>query len=119
MADRLVIQEDRGYFWIQWQLEDGELGACLGESPSDGTGKPPKDRGNWEHWVANKTLRDLGARRSSRGSSSSECFTFDERKEALDALRAVKQAMKSALPMPDWAVKAAAAGWTPPKGWKP
>lgn len=27
--------------------------------------------------------------------------------------------VKSSNPSPDWAVKAHAAGWTPPKGWKP
>jgi hypothetical protein len=35
------------------------------------------------------------------------------------ALRVAKEVLKAKKPLPDWALKATAAGWKPPAGWKP
>jgi hypothetical protein len=47
-------------------------------------------------------------------------FVFDSRADAKKAIAAARLAIKSLeRPMPDWATRALAAGWKPPKGWKP
>lgn len=53
-------------------------------------------------------------------------FMADSLQLAKEMLRVAKAATKKArheydsdVPYPDWAVRAAAAGWKPPKGWKP
>jgi hypothetical protein len=47
-------------------------------------------------------------------------FVFGSQSSALKALRAARAALKNlGAPMPEWALKATAAGWKPPKGWKP
>jgi hypothetical protein len=53
-------------------------------------------------------------------------YEFDESKTCKKFLAAMKAALKAAqseydsnVPWPEWAKQAEAAGWKPPKGWKP
>ena len=118
MADRLIIYAANNYFfYLQWEvrLEDGEidLGAILCESAEDGLGEPPADRGNWEHWIACKTVRELeGVVIDDRGAA------FETQAQAKKALQAVKFALTQDRPLPEWAKTAIAEGWKAPKGWK-
>lgn len=115
MADRLVVSDESGgEYYLQWFIaETGDLGGYLGQSDDEGTGNPPHDRAEWDGWAASHALRAMGAKNGRWG------FVWHSRKEAEAALRVAKQAMKADRPMPDWAVKAAAEGWKPPKGWRP
>jgi hypothetical protein len=57
-----------------------------------------------------------------REHSSSRILHFEGRAEAQKALRIARAALKAFRenkPWPEWALKAQAAGWKPPKGWSP
>lgn len=114
MADKLVVVERYSRYHIQWELDDGDdMGATLCESSGDGIGPAPTNRDDWLHWIACKTVRELpGFSKSANGAM------FDTEKEARNALRIVKEAMKQDRQMPDWAKQALENGWKPPKGWK-
>jgi hypothetical protein len=115
MADRLIVEEERRHTCrIVWELDDGEeTGGTLCQSESDGKGDPPKDRGDWEHWMASKVVREMP-------STKYDSFGayWDDFKQAKAALAVVNEALKQERPMPEWAKTALEAGWKPPKGWK-
>lgn len=114
MADKLVVVEERYKYRIQWELDDGDdMGAYLCQDNTDGVGDPPKDRNDWEQWVASH------AARASEGVSFDHIGAlWESEKLARAALRVAKEALKQERPLPDWAQKALEAGWKPPKGWK-
>ena len=102
-----------GDSYLAWFC-DGEEGGIIGDDPKSGTGPEPTDRDDWETWIAAKLARESGAERDSRG------FHWPSAKAAAAVLRLIKAAWKNrTTPLPDWAQKALAAGWKPPKGWKP
>jgi len=116
MADdsRLDIDEGSGGYNIGWYFPgDGEFGAYLGD---DITSKKPNpdNQDEWENWAATLAVKEAfpDARRGLQG------FEFETMKDAKAALRIAKEATKQNRPMPEWATKALAAGWTAPKGWK-
>lgn len=112
-------------YYIAW-IFDGDEGGILGdETYTDvdlAKAAAKSDDDSWQHIkatiTASKTER-VDRRRVHRAMST--CYVWPTRKAATAALRAVKAAIKdrSDVPWPDWAVKAKAAGWTPPKGWAP
>ena len=111
----LVLEEARGRFYLCWQYPE-DTGGVLGQDPSDGEGSCPddKDQDAWEHWVASKAIRSCKeVQRDPYG------FYFESEALAKKALRVAKAALKADKPIPEWAEKALAAGWKPPKGWKP
>ncbi len=114
MACKLVLTEERYRYYIQWE-EDDDLGGYLCQSDSDGKGPPPTDRDEWEHWAASKAVREMPGFQE-RGDMWGGWW--DNEKEALAALRVAREVLKQDRPMPDWAQKALAEGWKPPKGWK-
>lgn len=118
--DKLVWEFVRGGYRICWYLaEEAERGGLLGQDKNDGLGAAPKDRDDWAHWAACKAVRALGVpKRDAQG------WYWETMAALQPALRAAKAAI-SAGPdrpkraMPVWASKAIAAGWKPPRGWKP
>lgn len=114
MADRLIVNKDRGgLFRVVWYLADErEMGATLGEVGDIGQGEAPSDRSDYEHWLGCKTCHESGAARDGDG------FYWESDKEARVALRQIREALKQDRPLPEWAKTALAAGWKPPKGWK-
>lgn len=119
MKDKLVLDQPSDFWRISWEVVvDGsyDIGATLGEgSPEDWEGDPPKsdEREEWEHWAAQKAAStSRGVERDGNG------FFWESEKDARAAMRIVKEACKQERPMPEWATKALAAGWKPPKGWK-
>lgn len=126
MADRLIIVESSVGYRIQWEIDDGDdKGAFLGqekkEPPEDFyASTTPMDR---EYWAAERAgfqvIKDGDP--DTRGHDSTG-FWWESRTQATKALAKVKALMNAALegvPWPDWAVQASAAGWKPPKGWRP
>lgn len=110
MATTLEIVE-RGYnFYLAW-FEDGDEGGFLGQDPLDGTGDPPTDRDDWEHWAASKAVSS--AERDSYG------FTWESERAAKSALALARAALNYERPLPEWAQTALANGWKAPRGWKP
>ena len=111
--DRLVVEYHNGSrtYGIQWALADGEMGAWLCESKEDGEGPAPKDRGNYEHWLANKLARGL--------SDPDSPGKWEFEAPARRALKVIRTQLALPRELPEWAKTALEAGWTPPKGWKP
>jgi hypothetical protein len=111
---RLGIDECSRNYHIGWYFPDeGEFGAYLGDTVT--SKKPnPDDQDEWENWIATQSVREAfpDVHRGLRG------FEFETRKEAQAAMRIAKAAMKQNKLMPEWATKALAAGWKPPKGWR-
>lgn len=127
MADKLVLNECRNGYQIGWELEgEGDIGACLGQDEftekdlqeaklAFANGKD--DEGHYEHILATMTVKALADGRS--GWDGYYWESFAKAKKALSLAKAALQAAKSNVPWPDWAIKAKAAGWKAPKGWKP
>jgi len=109
----LDIDERAKGLYIAWYLpNDGNFGAYLGED-AELSPKPPNDKEGWEMWTANRAVRPLSEGRDQHG------YVFETMKAAKEALAAANQALRGDSPWPQWAIKAKAAGWTPPKDWKP
>jgi len=129
MKDKLTIQELRagayGYC-IQWKLaDDGELGAVVGEGIGDNLDIERATAANEK--CSSEEREDavvtLAAAEMKPEFRQGLGFYWDRLAEAQAALHACNAALKafrlSSKPMPEWALTAAAAGWKPPKGWKP
>lgn len=115
MSDRLIITNERQApgFRIQWAFEDDDLGGYLCQNADDGKGDPPEDRDAWQHWAASKAVQ------AAPGYARDTISAFWETEsQAKVALRLAKAALKQERPLPEWAQKALAEGWKPPKGWK-
>jgi hypothetical protein len=117
MAGRFIVDEITYLhaYAIGW-YEDGECDAHLGQSKADGQGPEPTEREDWEWWKASKVCIELKAPRTGHGAM--QAFTFDSHRAALAALKRIKLELAQERPLPDWATKALAEGWKPPKGWK-
>lgn len=112
--DRLAIQEDRYDYKIGWYLwDDEEFGLMLGRG-TDSIEDAAETVAATKAIRANTELHPLNL-------DSTE-WCWENRSTAQKALRVAKAAiatMNAAKPMPEWAIKATAEGWKPPKGWKP
>jgi hypothetical protein len=114
MADRLIVFEGQNVYRIGWYLEEEEdMGATLGEL--DVSDIPESE---WDYKMAVKTIISLpDIEKDIYG------FYWETKSQATKVLKIIKTATttykKSKGELPDWAKKALAAGWKPPKGWKP
>ena len=123
MSDaKLMIDEHRdGTYRIGWYFnEDGEYGAMLGDHRyTEVELANMTDRSDRECALAYfAAVKTEGAEQ--RQHNGMDSLWWESRSSATKALRAIKAALANAEhPWPEWAVKARAEGWTPPKGWKP
>ena len=121
MKDKLVtIQTARGDWQLQWYLcEEDDLGLIIGELSNRELGKKePKDRDDWENWIAHKIAAE--SKGVYRENPKSGPFYWESKKQADTALEQIKMAWKNRkTPLPDWAKKALTEGWKPPHGWNP
>ena len=113
----LQVVDDGEYHWrLQWFFpDDDDIGAILGDELYTEEQLNKNKSEDREHILATITAsRTVGVEHDRNG------FAWQSKKDATNALRAIKAAMKSDQPpWPEWAVKAKAEGWTPPKNWKP
>jgi hypothetical protein len=105
-----------GEWRIAWVFED-DVGGLLGQSREDGLGPAPSGIDDWEQWAACKAILDAYP----DVERDRESFIWSTESSAKKALRIAKASLKGGQekPMPEWALKALANGWKPPKGWKP
>lgn len=102
--EHLDIEERPYSIRIGWVMPfDGEFGAFLGDEarPSD-----PETK------IAQEAVKPF----------AEDDYTFSTLAKAKKALTAANEALfaaKSGKPWPDWALRAKAEGWKPPKGWTP
>lgn len=141
MTSKLVISQDRYVFHIEWN-DDGEPGAWVGQDASSSLeslkaqaakAKQRRDDDGWSEFeylaveIAAKELAkkekdsDIFLRRGVSGG-----YEFESMAAAKRFLAAMKSAVKAArheydtgIAWPEWARQAHAAGWKPPKNWKP
>jgi hypothetical protein len=109
---RLEWFEDAYTYFIAWADPDG-MGLALGEDADR-----PDCSG--DHKAATEAARIATLQTFSVGYLGRlEWESVSAVKKALRAARAAVKAWRAELPMPDWALKATAEGWKPPKGWRP
>lgn len=114
----LVLECARGGYewWIIWII-DGDSGATLGEDTYTEKDLAKAKPGDWEHVAATIAVsKTEGVTRLGVNG-----YRWESEEDAKKALRAAKAAIKdkSKKPWPEWATKAVANGWNPPKGWTP
>ena len=92
--------------FLAWYIpEDGDVGGSIGEVEK---GQPHEE-------ICRLARENGGKKRGGR-------YLWPSKKAADAALRAINAAMlawEAGKPLPEWALKATAEGWTPPKGWTP
>jgi hypothetical protein len=108
MRDRLVVEEDRGVWRVQWWIASGgDMGAVLGQEdvvPAV-TSKPGSD--DWDHETATVAAHaSTGCQKDHTG------FFWESQKLA----RAAANAAIKNRPLADWERKALESGWKPPNG---
>lgn len=115
-GDYLVIDErGREYDWYRlvWYIREWQdYGGIVGDTiPGD---VAPKDVEEWDVWQAARSVMALADGRDHEG------YYFTSKSKARAALAAANAGLLSGeAPLPEWALIAKAAGWTPPEGWKP
>ena len=112
MSDKVYIFSDHNsMLHLQWN-SDGENSAILGDevyTEHDFNQASAEDR-----WYIAATIAVAQLKPKRRGN-----FYFETMVEAEKALNVALAAKKRQGPMPEWAIKAQAAGWKAPKGWHP
>lgn len=120
MTDRLVLDERHkgiSKYRLSWYLADeGDIGGTLGPHYSTADLETAKNSEDREVAIA-----CLAAGESPDCKRDHDGYYWDDKKTAASALRFVKHALKTdgGPPWPEWAIKAVAAGWRAPKGWRP
>jgi len=108
-GDYLAVDE-RDVYYIGWYLaDDGDFGQYVGEHEPP----TPSDKDEWEAKIAYDAIKPYADGTDCRG------FYFGTKRKAFHALYAANRALNKDVPWPEWATKAKAEGWKPPKGWKP
>lgn len=115
--DRLIIDDnDYGIYRIVWYLaENQDIGGVLGdeEYTDEQLAKCLSDEDR-QHIVATiAASKTIDVRCDSNG------YFWETKAQATMALRACNAALRTKMVWPEWATKASAAGWKPPKNWKP
>jgi hypothetical protein len=121
VSEQLMVDSDRDRHgrkhYICWYFsEEGEAGATLGDVVYTEAQVKNAPAEAWEARAAS-----FAASKTEGVEKDSEGYFWQSKKAANNALRAIKTTLKAGhrKPWPHWATKAAAAGWTAPKGWKP
>lgn len=129
--DKLVVTDWQHGYAIFWWLDDGDdYGASIGEQQGRGWEKFLEgcredrlsllDARTW--WECERIAAEDAANGYALKGSS---FVWDSRNRAEKCLRDARRFAKiyvesdGAKAWPEWAQKALAAGWKPPRGWKP
>ena len=103
---------------LAWYFEDeGDFGGVLGDGKKYTERDLEKAKGEDRELV----LAEITAQQTENVQRDDRGYFWESKKDALGALRACKAAIKNdtGAPWPEWAIKAQAAGWKAPKGWKP
>jgi hypothetical protein len=114
--DRLVVFESQGVYRIGWYLVDEQdMGMTIGEDLDDIHRSTEKD-----HVAVTMALKDQEeTQRDNNGfywetkAMANRTLTFAKH------IASLSLKSKSSVEWPAWTKKALAAGWKPPKNWKP
>ena len=114
-SPKLIVHSERGFVRLAWFFSDmSDVGGNLGDVlPRDVDDRDERRELDTMHKTAMLTY---GVQKDRDG-----FYWPSERaaKTALTAVNAAARAARAGKRWPDWAIKARAAGWTPPKGWTP
>lgn len=131
---KIDIFLDRYEYHIAWVDEDDE-GAWIGQDAATPTyaltgklaeAKKKRDFEEYEYLAVELASREWVGKAGEGVSRANDGYAFESMAKTKKFLIAMRAAMKVArsefetgIPWPDWAKQAKAAGWKPPKGWKP
>lgn len=129
--DQIIVIEPSSDYSDDWRLawffaEEGDIGAIIGdhsysESVLESRMKEAIEKENDSEYEF--FLVEITAMRLAEGSANKDSmgYYWPTKAAAKKALAAINLALKnkSEKPWPTWALKAKAAGWTPPENWKP
>ena len=117
--DHLSVYEDNYSVWRICWIVDYDQGMTLGEDNVQQTlskGRSDVDNGDDEHYLATRSVHT-----SYNVKHDNDGFFWQNKKDVMAALKLAKLAIKNKNEneddWPDWAKKALAKGWKPPKGW--
>lgn len=114
--DKLQVFEGNFGFYVAWFLADEcDGGARLGDGYSGRSRPPPENREDYECWLSERVAYEIAADAYVPGRG---VYLWDSRTEASRVLRVINERLKQPRDLPDWAKKALAEGWKPPKGWQ-
>lgn len=136
MSKKIDIFQDRYEYHVSWLDEEaGDEGAWIGQDANTSlaslqaklaTAKQKRDYDDYEYLaveIAAQKWVEASPDGVSRHGHGFEFETVTKAKQFLAAMRAEMKAAKAefttGVPWPEWAKQAKAAGWKPPKGWKP
>ncbi len=111
----LEMYEERYVIRIRWIVDD-DCGADLGEDVYTKEDLDKADADSRDHILACLTAaQTTGVSRDERG------YYWEGNSHATNAFRLINTALKNdpGVPWPEWAMRAKAEGWKPPRGWKP
>lgn len=134
---KLDIFQERYEYHVSWFDEDaGDEGAWIGQDhrlplsvleQKLATAKAARDFDNYEYLSLEITARSwVKLDGGTDVTAAAHGYQFETSSKAKKFLTAMRAALKTAkvefesnVPWPEWAKLASAAGWKPPKGWKP
>ncbi len=99
-------------------IDDRDYDICIGWHDGDDFGAYVGD-GHEENASQDSVTALKACKPFSDGTARYRGLRFDSIKQARLALTAANAALLNGKTLPAWAVQATAAGWKPPKGWKP
>lgn len=112
-GEYLALDEQQYAVKIAWYFPgDGDFGLYLGNANNGGD----------ETKAAVSVIRDYFRSHKLDLPSRGSDFEFDSVVKAREVLRLINAALhyrQQNKPIPEWATKALADGWLPPKGWRP
>lgn len=134
---KLGIFEESYTSHVSWYDEDDGEGGQVGQESSvpvatlmerSAKAKAVRNddgRGDFEYLAVELAARAWADAHPDFCVSTTRGYQFETKGSVAEFLKAMRGAAKAAhaeydgIPWPDWAVKAQAEGWKPPKGWKP
>jgi|GEM_PF-4233254 len=112
---KLVVVDYAHGYALQWIVDDDD-GAYVGQSADMSEEVSRKSRDDRETYLAEQAAKSSKAEAEIVGG----IYVWESYRAADAVRKAAMLAIKTdAAEMPEWATKALAAGWKPPKGWKP
>lgn len=131
---KLDVFTNFGSYYVGWCM-DGDVGAWVGQDAKKSVGlltgernvaRTKRNEDDFEYLTVEIAAIKWVGEHTEDARPVYEGYSFESKRRAFEFLKAMRAALKAAkrefndgVPWPEWAKTAEAAGWKPPKGWKP